>query len=77
MVIYGDSQVCSGCTMLKEYLDRKGFEYEFKDLATKENKVRIQYKRELKQWGVNHIPMALIDGDVVVGYDDIVSYLEK
>ena len=76
MIIYGNSETCEACKELKIALDAKGVDYDYRDLAEKDNLIRIGYKKEMKALQADKIPFAvLMNGMFAVGFDDIMSKL--
>ncbi len=63
VVIY-TSSTCPYCKMTKEYLDKKGVSYEEKNISTD-----MSARQELMDMGHMGVPVTLIDGTEVVGFD--------
>jgi glutaredoxin-like YruB-family protein len=63
VVIY-TSSTCPYCTMTKEYLDKKGVSYEEKNISTD-----MSAREELMNMGHMGVPVTLIDGNEIVGFD--------
>jgi glutaredoxin-like YruB-family protein len=63
VVIY-TSSTCPYCTMTKEYLDKKGVNYEEKNISTD-----MSAREELMNMGHMGVPVTLIDGNEIVGFD--------
>ena len=52
------------CTKVKEYLSQKGIEFTERDVSKDEDAIN-----ELKKLGVMTTPVTVIDGEVVIGFD--------
>ncbi len=52
------------CTKVKEYLSQKGIKYTERDVSKDEDAVN-----ELKKIGVMTTPVTVINGEVVIGFD--------
>jgi len=63
VVIY-TSSTCPYCTMTKEYLDKKGVTYEEKNISTD-----MSAREESMNLGHMGVPVTLIDGSEIVGFD--------
>jgi len=63
VVIY-TSSTCPYCTMTKEYLDKKGVTYEEKNITSD-----MSAREELMNMGHMGVPVTLIDGTEIVGFD--------
>ncbi len=58
------SSTCSNCSVAKEYLKEKGYEYEEKNVSTDP-----EAKKELLSMGYMGVPVIFIDDEVVVGFN--------
>lgn len=58
------SNTCPYCTLAKDYLAEKGVEFEEKNVQT-DNTAR----RELMEMGHMGVPVIVIDGEEIVGFD--------
>lgn len=58
------SNTCSNCTLAKEYLKEKGYEYEEKNISTDP-----AAKKELISMGYMGVPIIMIDDETVVGFN--------
>lgn len=63
-VVVFSSNTCPYCVSAKEYLDEKGVSYTEKNIQT--DKVA---RKELMDMGHMGVPLILIDGEEVVGFD--------
>ncbi len=63
VVIYS-SNTCSYCTIAKEYLKEKGVSYEEKNISTDP-----AARRELMQKGYMGVPVIIVNGEEIVGFD--------
>jgi len=63
-VLIYTSSTCPYCTMTKEYLDKKGVTYEEKNISTD-----TSAREELMNMGHMGVPVTLIDGSEIVGFD--------
>ncbi len=63
-VIVYTSSTCPYCTMTKEYLDKKSVSYEEKNISTD-----MSAREELMNMGHMGVPVTLIDGNEIVGFD--------
>ncbi len=52
------------CKKTKEFLSRKGIEFEERDVSTDESALE-----ELQRRGLMTTPVTLVDGEAVVGFD--------
>jgi glutaredoxin-like YruB-family protein len=58
------SSTCPYCTMIKDYLKTKGVEFTEKNVSTD-----AEARKELMAMGHMGVPVTVIDGTEVVGYD--------
>ena len=58
------SSTCPYCTMMKDYLKSKNVEFVEKNVSTDEDA-----RKELMAMGHMGVPVTLIDGTEIVGYD--------
>lgn len=63
-VVVFSSNTCPYCVSAKEYLNEKGIEFEEKNIQ--EDKVA---RKELMDMGHMGVPVLLIDGEEIVGFD--------
>lgn len=63
VVVY-TSSTCPYCTMVKNHLKEKGVDYVEKNVSTDN-----QARKELMSMGHMGVPVVLIDGEEVVGFD--------
>lgn len=63
IVVY-TSSTCPYCTMVKEYLKNKGFEYSEKNVSTD-----VQARQELMKKGHTGVPVVYVDDTEIVGFD--------
>lgn len=63
-VIIYTSSTCGYCTLAKEYLDGKGVNYVEKNIQKDPNA-----RRELMQKGYMGVPVIIVDGEEIVGFD--------
>ena len=63
-VIVYSSNTCPHCVTAKNYLEDKGVEYEEKNVQTDP-----EARKELMDMGHMGVPVLLIDGEEVVGFD--------
>ena len=68
------SNTCAYCTLAKEFLDEKGVKYSEKNIQTDK-----EARKELMDMGHMGVPVLVIDGEEVVGFDrdKIESLLSK
>lgn len=68
------SNTCPYCVSAKNYLEEKGVEYKEKNIQTDKDA-----RKELMSMGHMGVPVLVIDGEEVVGFDKekIDSLLEK
>lgn len=58
------SNTCGYCTMAKEYLNEKGVSYEEKNIQTDPTA-----RKELMQKGYMGVPVIVVNGEDIVGFD--------
>ncbi len=58
------SNTCAYCTLAKEFLDEKGVHYTEKNIQTDK-----EARKELMNMGHMGVPVIIIDGEEVVGFD--------
>lgn len=58
------SSTCPYCTMMKDYLKSKGIEFTERNVSTD-----AEARKELMAMGHMGVPVTVIDGTEVVGYD--------
>ncbi len=63
VVVYSSS-TCPYCVMAKEYLEEKGIPYVEKNIQTDKSA-----RNELMKMGHMGVPVLIIDGEEVVGFD--------
>lgn len=63
VVIYS-SNTCRYCTLAKEYLQEKGVSYEEKNISTDPSA-----RKELMQKGYMGVPVIVVNGEEIVGFD--------
>lgn len=63
VVIY-TSNTCGYCHMAKEYFNEKGVSYEEKNVSED-----AEARKELMKQGYMSVPIILIDGETIVGFD--------
>ncbi|WP_352419080.1 glutaredoxin family protein [Proteiniborus sp.] len=63
VVIYS-SNTCGYCKMAKEYLGEKGVSYEEKNISTDPTA-----RKELMQKGYMGVPVIIVNGEEIVGFD--------
>jgi len=63
VVVY-TSSTCPYCTMVKNHLKEKGVDYVEKNVSTDN-----QARRELMSMGHMGVPVVIIDGEEIVGFD--------
>ncbi len=63
-VIVYSSNSCGYCTLAKEYLQEKGVSYEEKNISTDPTA-----KKELIQKGYRGVPVIIVNGEEIVGFD--------
>lgn len=63
VVVYS-SNTCPYCVSAKEYLTEKGVEFEEKNVQT-----NPEARQELMKMGHMGVPVLLIDGEEIVGFD--------
>lgn len=63
VVVY-TSNTCPYCTLAKNYLSEKGIEYTEKNVQTDKDA-----RKELMSMGHMGVPVLLVDGQEVVGFD--------
>lgn len=63
VVVYS-SNACAFCVSAKEYLEEKGVDYIEKNIQTD-----FQARKELMQMGHMGVPVIVIDGQEIVGFD--------
>ena len=61
---------CPSCVNAKQYLDRKGVQYEEKKLG-KSKSTDIEFK--LRSRGAKTVPQIFIDDDLIGGYTDLID----
>jgi len=64
VIVYG-AEWCAFCHVAMEYFDKKGVEYEYRDVESKEEWL----KECVTKSGQNGIPVLDFDGTIVVGFD--------
>lgn len=62
---------CPSCVNAKQYLDRKGVQYEEKKLG-KSKSTDVEFK--LRSRGAKTVPQIFIDGEHIGGFDDLLKY---
>ncbi|MBC8590225.1 glutaredoxin family protein [Wansuia hejianensis] len=63
-VLVYTSNTCPYCTLAKNYLDEKGVEYTEKNVQTDSGA-----RQELMAMGHMGVPVLVIDGEEIVGFD--------
>ncbi|NLV76436.1 MAG: glutaredoxin family protein [Tissierellia bacterium] len=63
-VVIFTSNTCPYCIAAKEYLDEKGVSYTEKNIQTDKTA-----RKELMSMGLMGVPVLLIDGEEIVGFD--------
>lgn len=58
------SNTCPHCVAAKDYLSGKGVNYEEKNVQTDANA-----RKELMQMGYMGVPVIIVDGEEIVGFD--------
>jgi glutaredoxin-like YruB-family protein len=58
------SSTCGYCTLAKEYLNEKGVNYVEKNIQKDPNS-----RKELMQKGYMGVPVIIVDGEEIVGFD--------
>ncbi len=64
--VYG-AKVCPYCVSLKEYLDEKGFKFEYIDVGEDEKEAKYIIEKS----GQRGIPVSEIDGEIIIGFDKV------
>lgn len=72
MIIYGKPS-CGFCTKAKRFADDRQIAYEYKDVTN------AKFLEELKEAvpGVKSVPQIFVNGDLVGGYTELVTYIEE
>jgi glutaredoxin-like YruB-family protein len=63
VVVYS-SNTCPHCTTAKDYLKEKGVEFEEKNVTTD-----MDARKELMSMGYMGVPIIIVDGEVVEGFN--------
>lgn len=63
IVVYS-SDTCSYCNMLKDFLNKKGVSYQEKNVSSDQ-----QARKELMRMGHMGVPVTIINGEEIVGFD--------
>ena len=63
-VIVYTSNTCGYCHAAKDYLDSLNVEYEERNVSTS-----MDARKELMQQGFMGVPVLLVDGEVIQGFD--------
>jgi len=63
-VIVYSSNTCPHCVTAKEYLTEKGVSFIEKNIQTD-----AEARKELMQKGIMAVPVLVIDGETIVGFD--------
>jgi len=63
VVVYS-SNTCPHCTTAKDYLKEKGVEFEEKNVTTD-----MEARKELMSMGYMGVPIIMVDGEVVEGFN--------
>lgn len=63
-VIVYTSNTCPYCTLAKNYLDEKGVSYTEKNVQTDK-----EARKELMNMGHMGVPVLVVDGEEIVGFD--------
>ncbi|EOD00279.1 glutaredoxin family protein [Caldisalinibacter kiritimatiensis] len=63
-VIVYTSSTCPHCVSAKQYLEQKGVSYTEKNVSTD-----AQARKELIQKGYMGVPVIVVDGEDIVGFD--------
>lgn len=63
VVVYS-SDTCSYCNMLKDFLNKKGVPYQEKNVSSDQ-----QARKELMRMGHMGVPVTIINGEEIVGFD--------
>ncbi len=63
-VLVYSSNTCPYCTLAKNYLEEKGVSYTEKNVQTDK-----EARNELMQMGHMGVPVLVIDGEEIVGFD--------
>lgn len=64
IIIYGAGW-CPPCHVTKQYLDRLGIKYEYRDVDSK----REWLEESMRKSGQNAIPVIDIEGEIIVGFN--------
>ena len=73
IIMYGRADgTCSGCEQAKALLSEYDISYDFRDIGTSDVVKRIDYKKELRAYGVAHIPFLIINGEKIIGFDETI-----
>lgn len=60
------SSTCPYCVMAKEYLEKKGLEFEEKNVQTDKTA-----RQELMKMGYTGVPVVVIGDEEIVGFDEV------
>ncbi|MCT4633903.1 MAG: glutaredoxin family protein [Firmicutes bacterium] len=63
IIIYA-SNTCPYCTLAKEYFEEKNLKYEERNIHNSP-----EARKELLQMGYRGVPVILIDGEEILGFD--------
>ena len=58
------SNTCPYCHMIKEFMEDQGYSYEERNISTDS-----AARDELVSMNMRGVPVTVIDGDLIVGYD--------
>ena len=71
IIIYGRADgSCHACEKAKQLLYDYNLPYDFRDIGTEDTIRRIDYKKELRPYGVDKIPFLIINDIRVIGFDE-------
>jgi len=62
---------CKYCTMAKDYLQKKGFEFSYHDVT-----LAPDLKKFMKDCGLTSVPQVYLNGDLIGGYGDLIYVFE-
>ena len=63
---------CHACEKAKQLLHDYNLPYDFRDIGTEDTIRRIDYKKELRSYGVDKIPFLIINDIRVIGFDEYI-----
>ena len=76
ITVFSNTKTCMPCKDLHKFLIENNIEFEDRDMGSDDAIKRIEVKKEFMKLGFSHIPVIIIDGEIIQGFDkDKISQL--